>query len=232
MKIILPLFLLVTFALSQPPKLADNFSSDQYYLRKASGKHNGKDVMIQKEYYIIAYLKDASIVRGSSFIYTENKKDQFLEIDSVTIKPWETDSIIIDAIIGIPMYDKWAFRVLHDKISLFSNLPEPRMRSYTHLRRLDYNIEEYNYSNLRYAVSGNSNASTILANSRRKFILSIGMFVVGLACIISPIPEVVDNGFSTARKFSMIGGAGLCLASWYTNTNVNYYNCVFAYNNQ
>jgi hypothetical protein len=221
---------MVTLGLSQVPKLVDNFPNNQYYLK--SEKHNGKDVMIQKEYYVIAYLKNSSIVRGSSFIYTENKKDQFLEINSKIIKPWETDSIIIDAIIGMPMYDKWAFRVLHDKISLFSNLPEPRMHSYSHLQRLDYSIEEYNYSNLRYAVSDNSQATAILANSRKKFILSIAMFVVGLTCIIVPIPEVVDNGLSTSRNIALFGGAGLCLASWYTNTNVNYHNCVFAYNNQ
>ncbi len=95
-------------------------------------------------------MKDGYVLFGGYVIFeseSRRKKELVIHLngDGRKIKPFETDSIEVDFLIGKPLKDSscWIFRIIEGEISAYSNEPLWETKRFTHIQKADGPVKPY-----------------------------------------------------------------------------------------
>ena len=76
-----------------------------------------------------------------SFFQTEIKRG--IVVEGRKIRPFETDSVIVNLLVGIPHDSAWIFKIIDGEISAYSPFPIRNCDKFSHLQKGNSKIERY-----------------------------------------------------------------------------------------
>ncbi len=92
-----------------------------------------------------------------------------INLEGRKIRPFETDSIIINALTGIPFEDTlWLFKIIDGKISVFNTKPLWQSEKYTHIQKEGTGICLYSHELLVNYLHDNAYALSLFTSYRNK----------------------------------------------------------------
>ncbi len=110
--------------------------------------------------YVKVYMKDGSVLYGGYVIFeseSRGRKELTIQLngDGRKIKPFETDSIEVDFLIGKPFNNDfcWVYKIINGEISAYSNKPLWETKRFTHIQKADSPIKPYSRKLLKSYLS-------------------------------------------------------------------------------
>lgn len=89
-----------------------------------------------------------------------------INIEGRKIRPFETDSIIINSLTGIPYDSLWLFKIIDGKISAFNTRPLWRSSKFTHIQKDGSDIRIYSRELLKEYLKDNEYALSLFTTYR------------------------------------------------------------------
>ena len=118
--------------------------------------------------YVKVYMKDGSVLYGGYVVFeSESREKKELTIhlngDGRKIKPFETDSIEVDFLIGKPFDNDscWLFKIINGEISAYSVEPLWETKRFSHIQKGDGLIKPYSRELLSSFLSDKKYAQKI-----------------------------------------------------------------------
>ncbi len=115
--------------------------------------------------YVKVFMKDGSSIIGRYYAFTSDrneKEETILKLNRSgrSIKPFETDSIQIDFLVGIPFNDNtcWIFKVIDGDVCAYSIKPDRETDRITHIQKSGGPVVSYKRDVLREYISDNESA--------------------------------------------------------------------------
>ncbi len=117
----------------------------------------------EKNYAMMVYLKNGEVLHGKSYIQYPTQhgiklyhgKHAIITLDGRKIRPFETDSISIDYLTGIPVKKIWVFKVIDGKISAYSKTPDREAKNFEYIKKGEGPREVFSKELLRKYVKSN-----------------------------------------------------------------------------
>jgi len=91
-----------------------------------------------------------------------------INLEGRKIRPFETDSIVINSLTGIPFDTLWLFKIIEGKLTLYNTKPLWRSYEFTHIQKEGSEIAEYSKETLKEYLKDNEYALSLFSSLRYK----------------------------------------------------------------
>ena len=120
-------------------------------------------------------IRESTIGRTSESSIYDNQKGikqlsrfTHLNLEGRKICPFETDSIVINSLTGIPYDSLWLFKIIDGTISAFNTSPSRKSKGFTHIQKEGSEICRYSRELLEEYLKDNEYALSLFTSYRYK----------------------------------------------------------------
>ena len=120
-------------------------------------------------------IREITIGRTSEWSLYDNQKSNkqltsftIINLEGRKICPFETDSIVINSLTGIPHDSLWLFKIIDGKISAYNTRPSKRSKEFTHIQKEESEIYRYTREQLEKFLKDNEYAFSLFTSNRYK----------------------------------------------------------------
>jgi len=149
-----------------------------------------------------AYMKNGDLLTGFIKMYyksTEGKNSvSLIELEGRKIRPFETDSVIINSLTGISNDTVWLFKIIEGRISAYNTKPFRDSEFYTHVQKEGSAISVYSPDVLKEYLKDNEYALKLFMryrDSKSKVLIDY-----------TPKKAILEYNFQTTSKAEKAGG--------------------------
>jgi hypothetical protein len=146
-------------------------------------------------------IREITVGRTSeSSIYDTDKETRqmqsfnLIDLEGRKIRPFETDSVVINSLTGISLDSLWLFRVIDGKISAFNTRPSWRSKEFTHIQKEGTKIRRYSRELLAEYLKDNDYALSLFSSP---------LYKDGRSSVVkeyNPRKAILEYNFQTVSK--------------------------------